>query len=66
MLFRSTGKGIPKDSPLLKNIFKPFFTTKDDGTGLGLAISSKIIEQHNGTIEINSDIGKGTEIIVRI
>lgn len=53
-----TGKGIPPDD--LKRIFDPFFSTKDDGTGLGLAIVHRIIESHNGRIEVRSALGSGT------
>ena len=52
------GKGIPKEH--LKNIFTPFFTTKQRGTGLGLSIVQKIIEEHNGKIEVESEEGVGT------
>ena len=54
------GQGIPED--VMANIFDPFFTTKDvgEGTGLGLAISYRIIEQHNGTITVESEVGRGT------
>jgi two-component system, NtrC family, sensor kinase len=60
------GKGIAADN--LKKIFEPFFTTKDigQGTGLGLSIVYKIIEQHQGTITVSSDIGVGTEFIIKI
>ncbi|MCX7994474.1 MAG: ATP-binding protein [candidate division WOR-3 bacterium] len=52
------GPGIPKKD--LKKIFKPFYTTKKGGTGLGLSIAQKIIEAHNGKIEVSSKVGKGT------
>jgi two-component system, sporulation sensor kinase E len=52
------GKGISKDD--LKNLFTPFFTTKSRGTGLGLAIVKKIVDDHNGKLEIESEEGKGT------
>ncbi len=60
--FRDTGSGI--DSEELNRIFEPFFTTKTDGTGLGLAISRKIVETHKGTLQVESQPGKGT--IVKI
>jgi len=53
-----TGKGI---SPIdLKKVFDPYFTTKPSGTGLGLAIVHKIIEAHQGNIQVESTPGKGT------
>ncbi len=57
-----TGIGISKDN--LKNIFNPFFTTKDKGTGLGLAIVHNMIESHNGMIEVESREGKGTAFTI--
>lgn len=53
------GHGIPPE--ILPKIFEPFFTTKrDKGTGLGLSITYKIIESHNGKIDIKSEVGTGT------
>ncbi|MGO1368993.1 MAG: two-component system sensor histidine kinase NtrB [Senegalia sp. (in: firmicutes)] len=60
--FKDTGIGISKEK--IEKIFEPFFTTKDSGTGLGLSITHSIIEEHNGYIEINSEIDKGTEISI--
>ncbi len=47
-------------------MFEPFYTTKPDGTGLGLAISRKIIEGHGGTLLIESTVGEGTTVIIRL
>jgi len=59
---QDTGKGIEKkDLPL---IFEPFYTCKEDGTGLGLAISQEIIKIHRGSMDIDSQTGKGTTIKV--
>lgn len=52
------GNGI--DEERLSSIFTPFFTTKKMGTGLGLAIVHRIIQEHKGSIEVSSQIGKGT------
>lgn len=54
------GYGIPKDR--LSKLGEPFYSTKEKGTGLGLMVSYKIIEAHNGKIEINSELGKGTDV----
>jgi two-component system sensor histidine kinase HydH len=59
-----TGTGISKEN--MKKIFNPFFTTKDKGTGLGLAIVRKIIEGHQGTIDVESQEGSGTKVIIRL
>ncbi|MDP2895733.1 MAG: ATP-binding protein [bacterium] len=52
-----TGCGIAEED--LKHLFNPFFTTKPEGTGLGLAISHVIIEEHGGTLDAESEKGKG-------
>ncbi len=62
--FRDTGSGIAPEA--MEKIFEPFFTTKTDGTGLGLAISRKIIESHGGKLLVESGIGHGTTISVRL
>lgn len=61
---KDTGKGIED----IDKIFLFGFTTKGIGvgTGLGLAISSKIIDKHNGKIDVKSEIGKGSEFIITI
>jgi PAS domain S-box-containing protein len=53
-----TGEGIPREN--LQAIFDPFFTTKPQGSGLGLSIVYRIIEEHNGDIQVESEPGKGT------
>lgn len=62
--FTDTGRGINKEH--LGKIFDPFFSTKQQGTGLGLSISYGIIERHGGTIEVDSDPGKGSTFVVRL
>lgn len=55
---KDTGVGIDKE--VLQNIFNPFFTTKDKGTGLGLMVSQGIVQDHEGWIEVESELGKGS------
>jgi signal transduction histidine kinase len=59
-----TGVGIPEDS--IENIFEPYFTTKKNGMGIGLAISREIIEDHNGTISVESQLGVGTTFTISL
>ena len=59
-----SGKGIPQESR--KNIFMPFFSTKKDGTGLGLSICYNIIKAHSGTIEMDSQVNKGTTFTIKL
>ena len=61
---RDTGGGIP--SEVLHNIFNPFFTTKGWGTGLGLAICHRIVDGHQGVIEVNNDPGRGVTFTVKL
>ena len=60
------GTGMPED--VIHKIFEPFYTTKQvgEGTGLGLSIASSIIKKHNGTINVKSEQGVGTEFIIEI
>lgn len=57
-----TGKGIAKEE--MKNLFIPFYTTKPKGSGLGLAVSKKIITDHKGTIEVQSQANVGTRFTI--
>lgn len=63
---KDNGIGIRGD--LIDKIFDPFFTTKPvgEGTGLGLAIGLKIVEEHGGTIDVESEEGKGTTFIIKL
>lgn len=60
--------GIGMDEETRKKMFDPFFTTKDvgEGTGLGMSIVYKIIEKHGGTLQVNSELGVGTEFIITL
>jgi len=59
---RDTGPGISQK--VLKNLFVPFFTTKDQGTGLGLAISQSIVQNAGGSIQVHSQPGAGTTFTI--
>jgi two-component system sensor histidine kinase AtoS len=62
--FRDTGIGMDEETS--KNLFNPFFTTKDKGVGLGLALTRKTIEDHRGTIEVASVRDKGSTFLLRL
>ncbi len=64
IIVKDSGPGIPPDQ--LGNIFDPYFTTKKRGTGLGLAIVYKIVEAHQGQIEVDSTMGVGTSFTIVI
>ncbi len=61
--FTDNGSGISPS--IITKIFDPFFTTKTGGTGLGLTVSHKIIQDHNGFIEVDSD-KKGTTVLIKL
>ncbi len=61
---QDNGVGISEDR--MKNIFDPFFSTKEDGTGLGLPLSLGIVENHGGTIGVTSREGAGTTMIIEL
>ena len=61
---RDTGRGIPKEK--IKNIFDPFFTSKTSGPGLGLTLASKIIQEHRGSISVESEPEQGTCVTVSL
>jgi signal transduction histidine kinase len=59
-----TGTGIPDEN--LSKIFEPYFSTKETGTGLGLAIVKKIVDVHNGMIDVESNLNEGTRFTVKL
>jgi len=59
-----TGRGMPPD--VAAKVFRPFFSTRKGGTGLGLATTRKVIEAHGGTIDVQSEVGRGTKFTIRL
>jgi two-component system sensor histidine kinase HydH len=59
-----TGRGIAEEEA--KKIFEPFYTTKAQGLGLGMPYAKKIIDQHRGTVCLNSRLGEGTTISITL
>jgi len=64
LIFKDSGEGIKEEDK--ERIFEPFFSTKSRGTGLGLATAKIIIEKHKGSINLESEYGKGTAVIIKL
>jgi signal transduction histidine kinase len=64
IFIRDSGTGIAPEN--LTHIFETFFTTKKHGTGLGLAISRRVVVEHHGTIEVQSEIGRGSTFLITL
>lgn len=56
------GEGIPPE--LMPHLGEPFITNKETGTGLGLMVSQRIIQGHQGTLEVESEVGQGTKVVI--
>ena len=59
-----SGQGISDE--VLSKIFYPFFTTKEKGSGIGLAIAQKIVDSHHGSIDVESEVGRGTVFTIKL
>jgi signal transduction histidine kinase len=64
IVFEDTGEGM--DEATRARIFEPYFSTRDTGTVLGLAIAKRAVEEHGGTMTVESTPGRGTRMIVRL
>ena len=62
--FTDTGHGIAPEH--IGRVFEPYFTTKTEGTGLGLMIVQRIVREHGGTLDVESDIGRGTTVCLKL
>jgi two-component system sporulation sensor kinase A len=63
IIIKDNGRGMNKET--IAKIFEPFFTTKAKGTGLGLVVCQQIMRLHNGSISLESEVGRGTTVAVR-
>ena len=59
-----TGPGVPE--PIREKLFQPFFSSKEEGTGLGLSIAMRIVEEHGGWLDVESEEGKGATFIITL
>jgi len=62
--FIDTGRGIAPEQ--IGRIFEPYYTTKKEGTGLGLMIVQRIVREHGGLIEVESNVGRGTTFRLKL
>jgi signal transduction histidine kinase len=63
---RISDNGLGMDDQTRAKIFDPFFTSREEGTGLGLALCRKIVDEHGGRIEVESEPGEGTEFVISL
>jgi signal transduction histidine kinase len=59
-----TGAGMSEET--LARVFDLFFTTKPEGTGLGMALARSVVTRHGGQLAMNSEVGRGTRVLVRL
>jgi signal transduction histidine kinase len=64
LVIQDTGRGMSPE--VLTKIFEPYFTTKVGGTGLGMVFVRQIVDEHRGTINLESEVGQGTTVTIRL
>ncbi|MFH1859549.1 MAG: ATP-binding protein [bacterium] len=64
IIISDTGKGMSEEE--ISRMFTPFYTNKATGKGLGMAVVKRLIEAHKGTIDVESKIGAGTRVVIRL
>jgi signal transduction histidine kinase len=65
ILIQVEDNGIGISSDIIEDIFVPFYTTKENGSGIGLSLSKQIMQNHDGTISVNSAPDKGSEFTLK-
>ena len=63
-MIQDTGKGMTAD--VVDKVFVPFYTTKIGGTGLGMVFVRQIVDEHRGVINLDSRVGRGTTVTIRL
>ncbi|MCK9374661.1 MAG: HAMP domain-containing histidine kinase [Syntrophobacterales bacterium] len=64
LIIHDTGRGMPQD--VVEKVFVPFYTTKIGGTGLGMVFVRQIVDEHRGIITLDSRVGQGTTVTIRL
>ena len=64
LILQDTGRGMPQE--VVENVFVPFYTTKIGGTGLGMVFVRQIVDEHRGVITLDSKVGRGTSVTIRL
>ena len=64
LVIQDTGRGMPPD--VVDKVFVPFYTTKIGGTGLGMVFVRQIVDEHRGIITLDSKVGRGTTVTIRL
>ncbi|MDP1760945.1 MAG: ATP-binding protein, partial [Deltaproteobacteria bacterium] len=64
LILQDTGRGMPQE--VVENVFVPFYTTKIGGTGLGMVFVRQIVDEHRGVITLESKVGRGTTVTIRL
>ncbi len=64
LVIQDTGRGMPQD--VVEKVFVPFYTTKIGGTGLGMVFVRQIVDEHRGVITLESQVGRGTTVTIRL
>jgi signal transduction histidine kinase len=64
LVLQDTGRGMPQE--VVEKVFVPFYTTKIGGTGLGMVFVRQIVDEHRGIITLESKVGRGTTVTIRL